>query len=829
MFKKKQNKYEMETLSTKRYNTAQKISKPKKIKKKGVDLSTTSNGLIHSLFESYDLESSIMELEPNLYSITFSYVDISFAKLDTEDAIEVFTKWRDYLNSVSQNIHVQITNANTRIPTQEYKNLYTMPLQHLQTQEAVRVGRELNEYIDRAIGDNFSTLENTKYITFSVRADNLEEAKRILGNVEDDLTKKFKEFGSKVHKCSIEERLQVIWNTINYENYAKHFKGQDITNINYGYDSVGMPMTVKDILAPSFMNMREIDLIETHENEEIGSPQRFIKVFYASKLPTELSPVFYARITHLEEVSALTTVNIQPVDNGKFLKQLGNQLMSMKTERLEKVKRAGRNGYDYSIVADQKLEDKIEKINELRDDILQNSQKIFECNFIITVIADTEEEIRESARKVYTCASESLVELTELRWQQFEGLKNCLPLGWNDLVIQRALTSESASLFTPFYSTELQDKNGLYMGLNLISKKPIFFDRKTLTNQNALIAGTSGSGKSYLTKLLIEETLCKNPNDLVIIIDPQSEYSNLVSAFGGTTIYIDNSGNSIINPFDLDGYYSLSEGLSNPVSEKSEFLMTFLGSLLGSGTLTGIHKSIIDRVVRRVYEPAERMGFKMKQLLPNLETFYTELLKQPETEAQQLAKTLERFVQSKNLFNGITNVNMTNNFICFDIHNLPSSIARTGYLVVLDFIMQAMNGNKTKGRSVHLFADEFHIILSDEETAKYFERIYRLARKFNVAPTVISQQVEDIAENQSGIKILQNSETAILLKQKETNLQILQEIFSIPETMTDYLTDTNTGEGLLIAGQTVLPYQFKTRTDGIVYELNNTSGLNLGR
>lgn len=235
--KKKKTATQVVDLNTKRYQTAQRTAKTKKKrKKKGICLATTSNGLVDTLFESYDLESGIIELEPNLYSVTFRYNDISFAKLDTQDAIEVFAKWRDYLNSISQTVHVQVTNANTRVPTAEYKNRYTMSLQHLTTQEAVSVGRELNSYIDKAIGDNYTTLENTKYITFSTRADDIQEAKRILQNIEDDFTKKFKELGSKVTKCSIEERLQIIWNTLNYEEYTKHFQGRSITDIELGTD-----------------------------------------------------------------------------------------------------------------------------------------------------------------------------------------------------------------------------------------------------------------------------------------------------------------------------------------------------------------------------------------------------------------------------------------------------------------------------------------------------------------------------------------------------------------------------------------------------------------
>lgn len=821
---KEENKYT--NLNNKRYNTTHKVLKKKAKKtKKGICNANTSNGIVNALFKSFDTETNIIEIDDDVYSKTYRYNDISFAKLDTDDAIEIFTEWRDFLNAQTPQVHIQITNSNTRIRTEEYKNTRMMNLNHLQTQESVNVGQELNYYISKAIGNNSNTLNNTQYITFSVKAENYEEANNILSNAEEMLVKKFKELGSKVHLCSIDERMSLLYNTLNAEQIDQN---TNLTSAVYGVDRLGNPLTIQDYIAPNFVNMRETDLIETHNKIDAGSPQKFIKMFYVEKLPTELTPVFYARLTHLEDVSAITTVNIQPTDNAEYLKKIGNQITSMMTERLEKVKRAGRNGYDYSVVVDQRLEDKIEKANELRNDILQNSQKIFEANIIIAVLGESEEEIKESARKVYTCASETLVELGELRWQQLEGLKNCLPLGWNDLQIQRTLTSESVSVFTPFYSTELQDKNGLFLGLNLISKKPIFFDRKKLTNQNALIAGTSGSGKSYLTKLVIEETLCANPNDLIIIIDPQNEYSPLVDAFNGTTLHIDNTGNNILNPFDLDAYYTLSEGATNPIQEKSEFLMTFLASLLGAGTLTGVHKSIIDRVVRRVYEPAERNNFN-SYMLPNLRIFYAELSKQPEVEAQQLTKTLERFVETRNLFNGTTNINLTNRLICFDIHSLPASMAKTGYLVILDYIMQAMNGNKSKNRKVHLFCDEFHIVLADEMSAKYFERIYRLARKFNMQPTVISQQVEDIAENASGIKILQNSETAILLKQKETNIDILQNIYSIPQTMLEYLTDTGIGEGIVVAGQTVLPYQYRTETNGIIYKINNTSGMDMGR
>lgn len=77
-----------------------------------------------------------------------------------------------------------------------------------------------------------------------------------------------------------------------------------------------------------------------------------------------------------------------------------------------------------------------------------------------------------------------------------------LPLGYNQIEIQRSLTTSSTAIFVPFTTQELFQHQGeaLYYGLNALSNNLIMVDRKRLKNPNGLILGTPGSGKSFSAK-----------------------------------------------------------------------------------------------------------------------------------------------------------------------------------------------------------------------------------------------------------------------------------------------------------------------------------------
>ena len=165
----------------------------------------------------------------------------------------------------------------------------------------------------------------------------------------------------------------------------------------------------------------------------------------------------------------------------------------------------------------------------------------------------------------YNCA------LKRLDFQQEEGLISSLPIGVNQVEIERGLTTSSTAVFVPFTTQELfQGGEALYYGLNALSNNMIMVDRKQLKNPNGLILGTPGSGKSFSAKREMTNAFLITEDD-IIVCDPEAEYFPLVQKLGGQVIRISPVSTDYINPLDINTNYSEEE---NPLTLKSDFILS---------------------------------------------------------------------------------------------------------------------------------------------------------------------------------------------------------------------------------------------------------------
>lgn len=794
----------------KQKNKKIKKKKPRLFKK--VFIPKNTQEIISYMFKDFDEKTNILKISDDEYSICIEYTDVSFAKANDEEAENIFFKWLEYLHSFREDNHIAVINAGTPIKTEKYKERFIFDVAHLEDEQQKQIAEELNTIVVNSLGPNEETLQIKRYIVISLKAKNFLEANALFLNIFLKTEQKFKELKSKVTIVSVKERLKFLYNFFNVNTLETN----NIDNIiEYAKSN---NLSIFDALAPKKIFMREADFIEIDE-------KKYIRVLYVSKLPKSLTPRFYNRLTTLEEVNLITTINITPTNAAKMMKQVDKSLSAMETERLEKIKRAGKSNLDYEWVKDKKLETRISNAEQLQYDLQKNNQKIFQNNILICISANNFEDLEDQTVKVQEVAAEMLVEIKPLLWQQLEGLQNILPLGHNTIQFQRTLTSEATAVNVPFNSKDFLHEKSLFYGINLVSKNSIFCDRKKLINGNGCVLATSGAGKSFNVKTIIEQILIRYPEDSVVIIDPQNEYGSLLDVFKGQKIMISTTSNTHINPFDLSLDYGLNEtGKNDPVKSKVEYIIAFLESIVGANGLSGGQKTIIDRCTKMLFEGYEQSDFTDNSLLPTLPSFYELLKSQPEEEAKRLALIIERYVKgSLDIFSKDTNVDIKNRLVCFDISELSSSLQATGYLVVLDHIQNRMAVNKKLGKYTWIFIDEVHILLANPYSAQYIAKFYKVGRKFFCMNTIITQNIADMLENEQGRKILSNSEFAIILKQKALDLPHICNIFNISEEEAKYVEgDPPSGQGLLVFGSDKIPFSNRISTDSFIYKINNT-------
>ena len=769
------------------------------------------------IFEKFYLEnnidnnSGILQIDDTHYSVCFEYSDISFAKASLEEQENLLLKYASFLNSHNETQHIQIIHTSTILEADNYKSRFILPLKSNSSHNETQITNELNNLVSDVIGNKNELLIETRLIVVTTVSNDYSSAKAFFSNYQLSLEDTFKKIGSKVKRWSNHQRLELIYNTFNENSFHKDFP--EVNNIiKYAQEN---NITTYDVLSPKqAIDLKQPKFIKISEN-------KYLKVLYLSSFPKSLTPRFYNEITTIQGANLVVTENISPTDPTKIIKMLDKKISGMKTDRLKKVKNAQKNNYDYSYVRDEKLDDKIDNAQKLRDALTKKKQKLFMVNFLICILGDSQAEIDTAFEKISKISATHLITFKSLSWQQLEGLQNLLPLGHNTLQFQRSLTSEACATSVPFNTKQLLHDKSIYYGINLITRDVVFADRKKLMNGNGCVLATSGGGKSFFCKLNIEQAYLRYPKDDIIIIDPNGEYAPVVDALNGETIEISTLTKTYINPFDISSKYS--DKSNDPIKTKVEYILAFVESIVGGSGLTGVQKTIVDRCAKNILE-----GYVLENnhLKPDLPLFYNEIKKCPEPEAKNLSLILERYVSgSMDIFAKHTNVQITNRLVSFDISNLTSSFQTTGYLVVLEFIMNKISQNKTKGKNTWVWIDEFHILLSNQFSADYIEKIFKIGRKFGALPTVITQNISDVVSCKQGQNILSNSECAILLKQKPLDMPPICKIFNISDEELTFIDDSPQGQGLLVYGNDKIPFKNTVPEDYYIYKLNQTSQL----
>ena len=746
------------------------------------------------------LKDGICQIDKERYSKAIRFLDINYRLMETVDQEEIFSEFSSFLNFFDSNVEIQFSYINSTRENEEMKEL-TYIKESKDDFNDIR-----NEYRDMLLSQSSKGsggLSKAMYLTFSIKAEDLKQAKSRLERIEMEVLNNLKQFGVKAYVLDGKERLKVIHDILNpSDKFIFSFE-----DLKYS------GLTTKEYIVPTSFNFSKPTYFKSGE---IFGEVNFLQIL-ASDIKDEMLSEFLA-----VEENMIITFHIKAIDQIEAIKNVKRKLTDLDKMKLEENKKAVRSGYDIDILPSDLLTYG-EEAKSLLSELQNHDEKMFLVTILFMNINKNKSSLDNSVFTLKSIANRHNCNLKNLNYRQEQGLIASLPLGINETKIERGLTTSATAIFIPFTTEELFIKGeSLYYGLNALSKNLIMADRKKLKNPNGLILGTPGSGKSFAAKREITNAFLITDDD-IIIADPEAEYSPLVHALNGQVVKISPVSKDYINPLDINIDYADED---NPLSLKSDFVLSLFELVVGEKKLSAEEISVIDRCLPKIYK--KYFDNPQKENMPILQDLYDMLRSQEEEVGKKLAVEMEIYVKgSLNVFNHHTNVDTSNRVVCYDIKELGKQLKKIGMLVVQDQVWNKVTINREGKKATRYYADEFHLLLKETQTANYSIEIWKRFRKWGGMPTGLTQNIKDLLSSPETQNIFDNTDFILMLNQAPGDREILAKKLNISIHQLSYITNSNEGERLIFYGNTIVPFVDKFPKDTKLYSLITTKPLEI--
>lgn len=433
------------------------------------------------------------------------------------------------------------------------------------------------------------------------------------------------------------------------------------------------------------------------------------------------------------------------------------------------------------------LKNYIDSANMQLDKYLDNSTTFVYQHMLIYLRADSLAELDDLTENVRnTLIKLQMKPLIPVK-ATFQGFWSTMPINENllgDYTYKESNTEVASSMF-PFDDAEILDlkPRSDIEGINKDTNSLIaidMLDRNTTLNQNMVVIGTSGVGK---TTYMIQKILRYAIQDYQIyIIDPENEYTRIVEALGGSVLHLTSNAKYKINPLQIfsEEILSADEAVTNLdelVKDKIQRLKGFFEVL--KDDMTQVEKAIMDNIVKNAYINSgilkyNRLNEIKNEQWPTLSNVYDELTKLSEKDPEKF-KTIKDFYfilgsythGSNTLFDGATNINLDTKIVSFDLKPLQSEqeVQAGAYLNTFQYLWDEITKDRKKRKK--LFVDEFHFLTLHKSASTFFHQAYKRFRKYNAGAIAGTQQIQDVIEGQTdsgqniGEAIIGNSFTKV--------------------------------------------------------------------
>lgn len=617
------------------------------------------------------------------------------------------------------------------------------------------------------------------------------------------------------------------------DNFKAMFGVQDTERTAEGTGQGALPMIVEhpeaEIAAQNIISRGADQIATTVAPSKVVFHEDYFKlneiyqrVIFIESWPVEVAPNWLRELYQWQRPLDIV-LYYQPLPARELLKLLKTK-WAREAAEIAKDEAEG-NPIDFARV--QRFQDSL-KLQEL---LQRGETKPFQLSLMICVRADSLRELNEITLHIEKAIDGLGARSRRAELIQKDAFLSCLPFGRNyiaDAYTTRNMHTQAAMYTFPLANADLSHADGIWYGINRSTNSNVILDRFQLQSPHSLVLGSSGSGKSYSSKL---EALRALMHGLpVIVVDPDAEYERMCAETGGQFITISPSSADRINALDFS---HIADGVEDHLTPKILSVLKLIGAMVNPGGegygLNAEQVEILERLMREMYadfgytqDPRTQVPVGMgghcapermpvfSDLRARIQRFIEDHEHQP-----QLAAMMTKVVSSirpycagglfAGLFDQKTTVNLSEQLVVFNIKELTKDqhLMNLGMHTVLEFVRNAVMNKATmlSGQRRLLFVDEAHVMMRNPESAQFLEDLLRRARKFNVGVTVLSQDPDDFVrpDRPQGRAILGNSAMQVVLRMKRRSLELLQDLLGLDDTEVDVLSVCDTGEGMIFA------------------------------
>lgn len=473
-----------------------------------------------------------------------------------------------------------------------------------------------------------------------------------------ELPKKKKRMSRKEKKEAKKREAELL--EPGHEKERKEAEAKKIMEMQYSYLKQS-PLfyaerkSVKEFVAPDALdpnNYGYVKVIDAGRNV-------YLRNYYIEKMSRNAR--FASTFSELYNVTnIMSQTRIEPIENAQAIQKLDSQIRDLDTELSTAQTARNRNQY-------RKLQHKMGDTEGWARELESGRNRIFNVTMMFQSYADSLEKLNAQGADFHTKALGKNISVVSCYGSEPEAYKSGFTVnqifsskkGPIKTTTAKVHQMDLYSLATIFNHTRssFYHKNGVYLGRDLSTHRPITFDPydPSVEAHNIIFAGKTGTGKSATIKMFLSRAADFGLKYCSVDMEAkgtQGEYSILTSRLGGANYKVSANSKEIVNLFEVseEQEYDENTGQENTVLHLIEKISIISGILVTMITYgkkeqptfqeATVMEAIIEDIVAYLFEIrgiqdgepeslyAATAGYTMtKKPLPTITELYIEVLK----------------------------------------------------------------------------------------------------------------------------------------------------------------------------------------------------------